>query len=522
MPTITIGPAGLVGVNKDLSTHELRNEAWTDARNIRFLDGLAYQFYGHGEVYAGAPIIPHHVLPCNVGGARYWVYAGLSKIYGVTGAAGSVVHTNLTRQTAAVDVDYTGAANSWTSTLLSGIPILNPGNTTDPPQQWNLDTTSNFQALSNWPANTYCRSLRAYKNYLVALYITKAGGTYPFMVKWSHPADPGSVPASWDETDPTVDAGEADLAEGYDPIVDGLQLRDSFMIYKESSIWRMDFTGGPYVFAFRKVLGTSGAMNKNCIVELDGAQFVLSGSDCIIHDGEQAQSVLDKQTRRTLFQMIDAQAMARCFVFKNPFLNEVYVAFPEAGATVPNLALVWNYKDRTVAFRELPNLNHAGYGPIETGLAQPWSGDAAPWNSDITTWNSAEFTPDTARALMASNDQKLFLLDSSTTFDGSIPTAYLERRGLSLGAPGKLKTIKRVRPRIYGNAGETVTFKVGASDDPYAEPTYGDAMTHTIGSTVSNDCYVTGRYMAIRMESGTAYQWRADSYDLTYEIRGDW
>jgi hypothetical protein len=522
MTLVRIGPAGGAGVVRDLSSHELVPSAWTDARNVRFLDGSAWQSFGHGEVYAGAPIVPHHVLPVNVGATRYWLYAGLAKIYGVTGAGGSTVHTNLTRQSAGVDVDYTGAANAWTSTSLSGIPILNPGNATDPPQRWDLNTANRCVALDNWPSSTFCRSLRAYKNQLVALNVTKSGTNYPFMVKWSHPADPGAVPISWDETDPTLDAGEADIAEGGDPVMDGLQLGGTLVVYKEQSVWRMDYTGGPFVQAFTKVLGSSGAMNRNCIVEVEGRHLVLTGSDVIVHDGQAAESVLDRQARRALFQAIDAQATGRCFVFKNPFLNEVFVCYPEAGATTPNLAMVWNYKDRTVGFREIPALNHAAFGPVEAGLAQPWDGDASPWASDITAWNAGEFTPDAARVLMASDQQKLFLLDSSTTFDGALPTAFVERRGLSLGAPEALKLVRGVRPRIQGNVGETVRVKIGAAYDPYGEPIWQAEMTHLIGSTVACDCLVTGRYIAVRFEGAGAYQWRLDSFDLDVEPAGSW
>lgn len=522
MALVRVGPCGLVGVNQDLSSHELRNEAWTAARNVRFLDGMAFQFYGHGSVYEAPSVAPLHVMQVNVGAERHWLYAGAAKIYDVTSASGTPVHTNLTRQTAAVDVDYTGAPNAWTSTTLSGIPIFNPGNASDPPQQWDLNVANRMTALSNWPADTYCKAIRAYKNQLVALNITKTTTNYPFMVKWSHPAIPGAVPATWDETDTTKDAGEVDIAEGGDPIMDGMQLGGTFVIYKEQSTWRMDYTGGPFVQQFTKVLGTSGAMNRNCIAEIDGFHVVLTGSDVIVHDGQSANSVLDKQTRRALFQMVDAEAMGRCFVFKNPFVNEVFVCFPEAGATVPNLALVWNYKDRTVAFRELPNLNHANYGPVESGLGQPWNSDSSPWGSDITSWNAAEFTPDTARVLMASNDTKLHLLDSSTTFDGVQPTAYLERRGLSLGAPDKRKLVRGIRPRVRGNAGETIMIKVGGAADAYADPVYAPAMTYTIGSDVKVDCLLDSRYPAIRFESGSAFQFRLDSYDIDVEPSGDY
>lgn len=521
MPIVRVPNAGQAGVNKDLSQHEMPIQAWSDARNIRFLDGYAYQFYGHGQVYGTPSVEPYHLLPVVVGTSRYWLYAGLAKVYAATITGGAAVHTNITRQTAGVDVDYAGAANAWTSTLLGGIPILNPGNAVDPPQMWDLNLANKLVELTNWPASTYCKSMRGYKNYLVALNITKTTTQYPFMVKWSHPAVPGAVPVSWDETDTTKDAGEFDLAEGYDPIVDGMALRDSFMIYKEASVWRMDFTGGPYVFRFSKVLGTSGAMNRNCIVEVDGFHFVLSGSDIIVHDGQQAVSVLDKQTRRWLFKNIDVDGSDKCFVFKNPFFNEVFACFPAIGSTVPDMAIVWNYKDKTISIRELPNVHHAACGPVDNGLAGTWAQDSDPWSSDLTLWNGPDFVPSPVRCLMGSSSTKLYMLDSSASFDGVLPTAYLERRGLSFDAPEKMKLVRGVRPRITGNPGETVKVSVGSQADPWEDPTYTE-MTHTIGSTVANDCLVSGRYISVKFATGTAYQWRLDSYDLDVEPGGEW
>jgi hypothetical protein len=522
MPLVRVPNAGLAGVNKDLSQHELPINSWSDAQNIRFLDGYAYQFYGHGEVYNSPAVVPYHLIPATIGTQRYWLYAGLAKVYAVTISGGVATHTNLTRQTTGVDVDYSGTPNSWTSTLLGGIPILNAGNTVDPPQMWSLNIANRLTALTNWPANTFCKALRSYKNYLVALNVTKAGTNYPFMVKWSHPADPGGVPVTWDPTDATKDAGETDLAEGYDPVVDGLQLRDSFIIYKEASVWRMDFVGGPYVFRFQKVLGTSGALNRNCIVEVDGFHLVLTGSDVIVHDGQSATSVLDKQARRFLFQNMDVDQVSKAFVFKNPFLNEVFICYASIGSTWPNKAVVWNYKDKTVSFRDVPNLNHASFGPVDNGLYGNWAQDSAPWSSDLTAWNGPDFTPSTARVMMASNNQKLYLLDASASFDGAIPSAYLERRGLSFDQPEMMKLVRGIRPRIVGNTGDTVQIRVGGQTDPWSDPTWGPVMTHTIGSTIANDCFVSGRYITIRFETGTAYQWRLDSYDIDVEASGMW
>ena len=121
---------------------------------------------------------------------------------------------------------------------------------------------------------------------------------------------------------------------------------------------------------------------------------------------------------------------------------------------------------------------------------------------------------------MASNDQKLYMLDGSASFNGAIPSAYLERRGLSFDAPQNIKLVRGIRPRIKGNTGETVQIQIGFSDDPFIEPTYSDPINHVIGTTVAIDCMVAGRYISVKFSTGTAYQWRLDSYDIDVVVEG--
>jgi len=527
MPMLPVPNAGSVGVIRDLSQHELPQNAWTDASNIRFLDGYCYQFYGHGQVYGTPSVVPFYTAPAiGIDGTRYWIYAGEKKIYVTYITGGVATHTNITRQTAGNDVDYSGVRNAWTSTSLSGIPILNPGNKIDPPQRWSLNPAQRAQMLDNWPSSTYCKSMRAYKVFLVALGVTTAGGDFPYMVKWSTSADPGAVPSTWDPTDATELAGQVDLAEGGDQIVDGWTLGDSLIIYKELSTWRMNFIGGQDVMGFQKIFGDSGVLNRNCVVEIkvDGApalHFVLTKDDVIVHNGSVITQVLDKQARRALFQDMDAEATDKTFVFKNPFLNEVFVCYPSIGSSVPNKALVWNYKDRTVSYRTIPNLNHANFGSVDNTLNGTWDADGDPWSADLTAWNGPDFTPNAARVMMASNDTKFYLLDSSASFDGLRPVSYLERVGLSLGSDERRKLIRGIRPRITGNTGDTVIVKIGVQENAYEAPVY-TSMTYTIGQTIQCDCLVSGRYCAIRFEGGTAYNWRLDSYDLDVTGAGKW
>lgn len=519
MPSIKFDKVGAVGVVKDIDAAELPPGAWSDAQNIRFLDGAALQFLGHGQVYLSPPEAPQYLLQANVAGARYWLYATAGKQFAVSNASGSSVHTDITHAT-----PRAGAVNTWSGCVFGGVPVLNAGDGKSP-MYWDQNLAHKFADLPAWPSATSCKVIRQFKNMLIALDITKAGARFPYMVKWSSLAVPGALPSTWNESDATQDAGEFDLAEGQDPIVDGLGLKDSFIVYKESSTWAIDYIGGQFVLKSRKVSGMSGLLNMNCAVDFDtGMQnmhFAVTGSDIVIHDGYAARSVLDKKARRFWFQNIDVANKGKVFVFKNPFLNEIFVCYPAIGSTWCDTALVYNYVDGTVTFRSLPNVTHAAYGPVDNSLAGNWNQDDAPWDVDLTAWNGPDYTPDTARVMMGSADTKLFLLDASASFDGALPDAYLERRGLAFDAPERIKLASGVRPRITGNRGGTVIVRLGTAEGPEDEPAWTEPLVYTIGTTRKLDRFLAGRYLAIRFETGTAFSWKLDGFALDVDDAGE-
>ena len=519
MASVKFPSPGTIGVIKDVPPAELPMGAWSDARNMRFLDGSALQFLGHGEVYASPAAAPQFLMPCNVAGVRYWIYATANKQFAVSNDSGTSVHTDLGHLTARA-----GSVNSWSGFVFGGIPVLNAGDG-KPPMYWDQNLTHKFADLTAWPAATSCKVLRQYKNMMIALGITRSGVELPFMVKWSSLAVPGALPSTWDEGDATEDAGEFDLAEGQDPIVDGLGLKDSLIVYKESATYAIDYIGGQFILKPRKVSGMSGLLNMNCAVEFEAGfgamHFTVTGMDIVIHDGYSAQSVLDKKARRFFFQSLDVDSKGRVFVFKNPFVNEILVAYPSVGATWCDTALVYNYVDKTVSFRSLPNVTHAAYGPVDNSLAGNWEQDDAPWDSDLTAWNGPDFTPDTARVMMASAATKLYLLDASASFDGVLPDAYLERIGLSFDAPERIKLVSGIRPRIIGNQGGTVIVRLGAANGPDDEPKWGKPITFTIGTSLKLDRFISGRYLAIRFETGTAFSWKLDGFSLDIVDAGE-
>ena len=223
---LPVSNVGQFGIASDLQPHEMPLNAWSGGQNVRFRDGYVEKFKGYSEVFVTPLWTPYWLLPAPFGSSFFWLYASLAKV----GATDMSTHADITRLAG----DYSATADiSWTGDVLGGIPVITNG--VDPPQMWNLPSLSTkLSNLTNWPANYTCRVIRTFKQFLIALDIVKATSTrYPQMVKWSHPADPQTVPVSWDETDATKDAGEFNLSETGDFAIDAFSLRDIKVIYKE-------------------------------------------------------------------------------------------------------------------------------------------------------------------------------------------------------------------------------------------------------------------------------------------------
>lgn len=506
---VTVDNLGEWGVLRDGLPHELPDNAWSAGANVRFREGYAEKAAGHVEAFGTSAIVPYHVAPLTVASSRYWVEAGAQKIYSVDNAG---THTNITRQTAGVDVNYT--ATGWTSTVLGGILVLNNGY--DLPQYW--AGTGKADNLTDWPSTLRARSVRAFRQFLVAVNCTKSGTNYPHLVKWSHTADPGTLPDSWDETDPTKDAGEADLADHPSVLVDSLPLADSLILYKEGAFYVAQDSGGQSVFNVRKVSDEAGMLSTNCAAAFPGGHVVLGQGDVYVHSGSTPETILTARARRWLFNTIDSTAYATSFLVANPLANEIWVCVPEVGETVPTIALTWNWKANTLGVRELPDVRHASVGIVDSTLADSWASDAEPWSTDTTAWNQTATSPSSTRLVMASSN--LLLADTGVSFAGTPMTAYLERTGMSFGSPERIKLLRGVRPIFEGSDGAEIQIQVGASMEPNTAPTWGDPVTFTVGSSLKADAFACGRYLAVKILSDSLCSWRLKRMQFDVDVKG--
>ena len=313
--------------------------------------------------------------------------------------------------TATGDNPYSATtAENWRVTILNGMLVATNG--FDTAQMWPLSsgvpsTTIPLRELKNWQASTsYCKSISAFRTFLVGLNWQVGGVEYPNMVKWSTEASALSPPNSWDETDATLDAGEYQLTDTPGKIIDGLPYGDSFLIYKEDSIYIMNYVGTPYIFSFKLLSPTIGLLAKNAVAEFEGGHFFVGNSDCYVTNGQQVTALLPNKLRREMFSDLNGDNYQKVFVAADYGRNEMLACYPAGISSIPNKAIIWNWKDNTFSIRSIPELYdiNSGIAAITTGTT--WNDHTEAWNFGAGIWGTGNYDNVLKNMVFAKPDYK--------------------------------------------------------------------------------------------------------------------
>jgi hypothetical protein len=521
MAIISVASPGKFGIIQDRPPAELPPEAWSDGQNVQFLNGVTRStsdpvtLLSTGtEQYIGAI-----AGPVTSSGFVSWLLTGTAKIVAMVAEE----LTDVTR----ISGDYTGIASArWSGGVLGGVTVLN--NSYDIPQYWSApDILTKLIDLPNWPSTARAGCLRPYKQFLVALDITKAGVRYPTMVKWSHPADPGVAPASWDITDPTKDAGEYPLSETPGPCVDCLPLRDTMVIYKQDSVWAMQYIGGTFVFKFVKLFGDFGIPNRDCAVEYQsGKHFVFTGNDLLVHDGQTVVSVASGKIRERLKSITVAQ-LQTAYVVQNPSAQEVWLCYRQTTDSVvaSDLAIVYNWADQSFSFRSLPNMRFIAAGRLDppVGGVTTWGTVVGTWADHKEEWGEATIVPALTR-MLGVGELVLYWVDA---LPFSTQKGWVERKYLGFPARANVppdmsteKFVTRLWPRFTGTAGTVVYIKLGAADSVAEDIVWDPPQQFIIGQDKFVDCTLTGKVFAFRIDSEATAQWTYSGMDAELVVTG--
>lgn len=511
----TIQNLGEFGIVSDAYAGELPKNAWSDGSNVRFTSGYAQRIGGYLPIFTAPSVIPYALFSYSSSTTSYFIHAGIARVFSDDGTT----RTDLTPAS-----PYTGNVDDrWTGGSFNGLMILNNG--VDQPQYWNGNTATDFANITGWNAAWRCGFMRPFKNYLVAGDVTKTGTRYSSLVKWSSLADPGALPASWDETNPAVEAGEVPLADSPDALIDAMPLGDQLILYKERSMYAMQPSGDQYIFRITRLPWDVGMIARGCGAVTPKGHVVLTASDVVIHNGSQPQSILtdangDDRMRRWLFDRIDQTNWRRCYLIANNNTSEVWICFPETGQNACTKALLWNWLTNTFGVATLSNTTCAAQG-VTQGGSQTWNGDTMTWDSDVTPWGQSSFGNTQTTLVMGTTAPLLIGMEKSNDFAGAPFDSSITRKHACIdGDPSRYKLLKGIRPRFDAPPGTIINIQVAGSPSPDVEPTFSAPTPFVVGSSFKADVLASGRFHSVQFSSSGSQPWRLKSYDVEFEGQG--
>lgn len=521
MALIPVDTSGQLGIIKDTSPFQLPPNAWSDGNNVRLEHGAVLKSPGYDSVIETCPIAPYYITQLKAGTAEFWIVAGLTKIYAHNGTS----WTDLTRTSG----DYNAtAAENWTHTVIGGVLVMT--NFVDDPQEWPLSSgipsvSNKMQDLSNWPASTECKSLRSFRSFLIGLNITKSSVPNSRVVKWSTEAPVNAVPVSWDENNATLDAGEYSLEDTKGAILDGLPLQDTFMIYKEDSVYAMTYVGTPFIFAFRQISPTVGVLAKNCVTEFDGGHFIFGNGDIYINDGQRLKSILPHKMRDYLFGYIDGDHYKKSFCVTDYNRSEVLACFPSADNTTGqvNKALVWNWNENTFSLRDLPDLGHIAYGTIEDESSlTTWASATPTWSTVSGTWSTSWDVVGNVLVFASPINTKVYRDRVGYQADGVNMRSYIERTGYTMDEQNNpdqstVKHIKAVWPKMRIDKNDSVDFYIGTQMSTEEAVSWEGPISFNPDTQSKVSCRASGKLYGIRIESDNDSEWRLEG--LSFEVQ---
>jgi hypothetical protein len=527
------------GVLADVEPYELPPGAFSFAKNVRF----GNKKIEHAPVWRTASTLgttdPRFVFTENLADDVDRILIGYKN--------GKVYSWSNGTETDVSKAGYTPSSveATWTSCSLANVLFVNRSDR----EPWGRTPGSGvFTGITGWNAAWQAKLLRAYNGSLVALNVTKSGVNYPTLVKTSDiVTDPGVMPATWDQTDPTTDAVENPLTEMKGEIKDACVLGDDLIIYGSSQNWRMSADGSNDVYRFIQLPFDGGAINANCSVSVNGKHYVFGPNDCYVHDGLSKASVIDGKNRRFLYRTLNSSKASRCFVQYNPADETIkfcyvggdsFTAF--TGGTGCNRALVLHVPTGKQVFDDLPLVFSSSLSAVSLN-SPTWATIGGTWASIGGSWQDFEDGLKKAPIYVGESNATLGLSTKLYVNDpygeGSVVNApvdtvatapvYMERDGIDLdevseGLRSYWHVISIYPQGRLDSDSVPLEFSFGSADYfGQSPPFYSDYQTYDPRTEYKLDYDTGGRYLAMRMRYNDYKSFSLSGLDLDATVLTD-
>ncbi len=499
---------GKGGVIADQPPWELPENAFSDAINVDFRDNAARKSLGYLRRVGAVQPNPVWMQTFDDGTAKQLAYASQDRLWLLSGATWNNVGG-----------PYTSTDN-WHSFPFGSFCVFNNGQ--DAPQT--RAPGGNFIALAGWPAGWQAGILRPYKSFMVAArMVNDGGGAKANTIYWSDTAPANELPPNWSPGAPSL-AGFLPLPANAGDVVDMEEMGDSLLIYTQSEVYALTFTGSAArPMTLRKLPISNGIASRECVKRFANRHICLGLNRIFVHDTVNQIYVADEIVEEKFFAQVADLNQVRVVV--NERWSEVIIYYPtQASLGIQcNRALVWNWEDNTWTFRDLPNVVCVSYAflPTEGVKWSDWS--ATRWIDLTQRWSELGGSNENLGLFyLSQSDQALHQADLGFTADGTYIVSRLERTDIDLDTllkkpTDRQKMVRSLYPQISGQG--VVDFYIGFSNASGGDVRWKGPISLNLDERPRRykvDAVGHGRYLGWRLEqrNGGFYQFSGMEIDL--------
>jgi hypothetical protein len=306
------------------------------------------------------------------------------------------------------------------------------------------------------------------------------------MVRWSDQEDP----VDWTPT-ATNTSGSQRVSSGSE-IIAAQKTRQEMLIWTDSALHAMRFTGPPFTFGFSMLANNISIIGPNAITTVGDKVFWMDRENFYVYTGR--VQVIPCTLLRYVFDDINLEQKDKCFAASNRMFDEVFWFYPTADSNEIDRYVKFNFTENTWDLGSLVRTAWVDYGIHNNPRA---SGTASGTN----------YT---------------YIHELGDDNDGSAMTAYVESADFDLGDGEQFMFVSRLIPDIditSSDAEASVNYILKTRNFP------GDSLTTNSTNAVKSttqQSFLRGRsrQAVLRIESDTTdITWTLG--DLRLDIRPD-